>query len=182
MSLPLLENDLMRLRALEPSDIPLLYAWENDTTQWEEGAAVAPFSVKLLSDYIDSYRADIYVDGQLRLMIELKDGRRPAGLVDLYEFDPVNRRAGVAVMVDAALRGKGYATSAISLLADYCRRRIEMHQLWAVVARGNAASLALFERCGFAACGSLRSWLRRDGRWADALMLQRLLNPSGAGR
>ena len=39
----ILENDEIKLRALEPEDISLLYVWENDTKLWEVGSTIAPF-------------------------------------------------------------------------------------------------------------------------------------------
>lgn len=33
----LLSNDRVRLRALEPEDLGLLYRWENDPELWEVG-------------------------------------------------------------------------------------------------------------------------------------------------
>ena len=33
----LLSNDRVRLRALEPEDLELLYRWENDPELWEVG-------------------------------------------------------------------------------------------------------------------------------------------------
>lgn len=65
----LLEDKELCLRALEPEDLPLLYKWENDTSLWEAGSSIAPFSRKILWDYIESYSPDIYAARQLRLMI-----------------------------------------------------------------------------------------------------------------
>lgn len=38
----LLSNDRVRLRALEPEDLELLYRWENDPELWEVGNTLAP--------------------------------------------------------------------------------------------------------------------------------------------
>lgn len=39
-----LEGRTTRLRALEPGDIDLMYAWENDTAVWSVSGTLAPFS------------------------------------------------------------------------------------------------------------------------------------------
>ena len=49
-----LENDTIRLRALEPEDLDLLYAWENDTSLWEFGSTLVPYS-----RYVDRDRKSV---------------------------------------------------------------------------------------------------------------------------
>lgn len=174
----LLEDDVIRLRALEPEDLPLLYKWENDTSLWNAGSGIAPFSRKILWDYIENYSPDIYAARQLRLMIEVKATGEAVGTVDLYDFDPHNKRAGIGLLVDSLHAGKGYGSRALALMVVYARKFIGMHQLWAIVAVDNAPSLATFRKCGFKICGRLRSWLRRESSYADAYSLQHLVDES----
>lgn len=169
-----LANEQISLRPVEPSDLDRMCQWENDSTLWQCGATIAPFSRKLMADYIASYTADIFVDRQLRMMIVDRKTETAVGMLDLYDFDPMNRRAGVGVMVASPYQRRGFGLAAIELAWTYCRRHLGMHQLWVVVACDNDGSLALFRRAGFKSCGSLRSWLRRGDSFVDALILQRL--------
>ena len=61
---------MIKLRKLEPSDLPFLYQWENDASAWADGSNHNPLSQQDLRDYIASTTGDIYRDGQLRLIIE----------------------------------------------------------------------------------------------------------------
>lgn len=171
----MLSNELIMLRALEPEDLDILYVWENDTAMWEFGNNIAPFSHKLLSDYIANYEGDIYKSKQLRFIIMPIGSETPVGMVDLYDFDAINRRAGVGIMIDTAHQSKGYAQSALSLLGNYCYQRLGMHQLYAIIATKNKKSISAFERSGFYICGKLRSWIRDGEKYKDALIMQRLL-------
>lgn len=171
----MLENNMIRLRALEPDDLDMLYLWENDTELWRFGSNSAPFSRKMLADYIENYEPDIFKSQQLRFMIMSVDSNIPVGMIDLYDFDAVNRRAGVGIMVDVAQQSRGYASNAIDILCKYCFERLGIHQLYATVAVDNAPSIALFQKCGFKTCGRLRSWLRRGESYSDAYIMQRLL-------
>jgi len=171
----MLSNHLIKLRAIEAEDLDMLYIWENDTSLWRYGNNIAPFSRKLLLDYIDNYDGDIFKSHQLRFMIVSVDTDTPVGMIDLYDFDPVNRRAGVGIMIDAAQQSRGYARGALSLLCQYCHERIGMHQLYATIAIDNAPSIALFHDCKFKTCGRLRSWQRQGESYVDAYILQRLL-------
>lgn len=172
----MLSNDLICLRALEPEDLDLLYIWENDITMWQYGNNIAPFSRKLLTDYIANYDSDIFKSQQLRFMIVPLGVDTPVGMVDLYDFDAVNRRAGVGIMIDTAHRSKGYGQASLTLLCRYCYERLGMHQLYAIIATDNELSIAVFERSKFNTCGKLRSWMRRGEKYVDAYIMQRLLS------
>lgn len=172
----MLSNDLIKLRALEPTDLDLLYIWENDTSMWRYGNNITPFSRKLLADYIANYDGDIFKSQQLRFMIVPIDSNTPVGMVDLYDFDAINRRAGVGIIIDTAHQSKGYGQATLSLLCRYCYERLGIHQLYATIATDNEKSIAVFERSKFNTCGKLRSWIRYGEKYADAYILQRLLS------
>ena len=107
-----LEGRTTRLRALEPGDIELMYAWENDTEIWGVSGTLAPFSRHTLERFIEGQQFDIFQTRQQRLIIETPEGL-PVGALDLFDLDPVNLRAGVGILIhDTAQRGKGYAADA----------------------------------------------------------------------
>lgn len=171
----MLTDGTISLRAPEPNDIDDMYVWENDASVWTDGCVRAPMSRKALYDYINSYNPDPCAAGQLRLIVELNTTETPIGMIDLFDFDPLNRRAGVGILLDSAHRGKGYGTATLRLLCDYARIHLGLHQLWAIVSRTNQPSLSLFASAGFKSCGSLRSWIRIGESYSDALFYQRLL-------
>ena len=72
----------VRLRAMEPEDLELLYKIENDTDLWPIGATNVPYSRYVLHDYIAQASADIYTDKQVRLIIET-DSHHAIGLIEL---------------------------------------------------------------------------------------------------
>ena len=61
---------MIKLRKIEPSDLPFLYQWENDATMWADSDTHNPLSRHDLHQYIENTTGDIYRDGQLRLIIE----------------------------------------------------------------------------------------------------------------
>ena len=60
----------IKLRALEPEDLELLYEWENNNEYWIISNTVSPFSKYTLKRYIENSHKNIYETGQLRLMID----------------------------------------------------------------------------------------------------------------
>lgn len=168
----MLNDGKIKLRALEPTDLDVLYRWENDASLWSVGCAIAPFSRKQLWDYIETYNGDIYSSNQLRFIIEDCDLRQAVGTIDLYDFDAVNRRAFVGILIDAECGHRGYATRALTLLWEYVCERIGMHQLVAVVPVENVYSMKLFEKCGYKRTATLQSWVRVGSDYKDVALFQ----------
>ena len=114
----LLNNNTIRLRALEPEDLDLLYKWENDTSLWQVGSTLSPYSRYILKEYIAESHRDLYEQKQLRLMIERKSPRQTVGIIDMYDFDPHSRKAGVGILIASGFQRKGFATQALQLFMD----------------------------------------------------------------
>lgn len=168
-----IEGRICSLRALEPADLETLYGWENDTAVWRVSGTLAPFSRHVLSRLIEEQQFDIYATRQMRLVIESRMGE-VVGAVDLFEFDPQNRRAGVGIIIDSKFRRRGYALDALATLEGYVRRVLQMHQLWCSVTEDNLASQQLFSRAGYVECGRRRGWyLTPDGE-LDEVLFQKL--------
>jgi diamine N-acetyltransferase len=171
-----LAGEKVRLRALEPGDVELLYGWENDTRLWEVSGTVAPFSRETLRQFIENQQYDIYHTHQQRFVICALTDDTPLGMIDLFDFDPRKLRAGIGVVIcDQEARRRGYAAEALRLLCDYAREAIYLHGLYATVAVDNPASVQLFRSCGFTQSGILRDWSRDGDGWCDEYMFQKLL-------
>lgn len=172
-----LEGRTVRLRAVEPADAEILYAWENDTSIWSVSGTTEPFSRAQMEAFIAAQQqGDLFRTGQLRLMIETHPEVRIVGIVDLFEFDPINLRAGIGILIyHKDDRGQGYATDALEVLCRYAREQLQLHQLWCDVGADNEASLRLFRKAGFREVGVKRQWQRTPTGYRDEILLQRLL-------
>lgn len=172
-----LENEVIRLRALEPEDLELLYHWENNPEWWSMGSTLSPYSHYALKKYIAESHRDIFDLKQLRLMVELRSTGAAVGLVDLYDFDPHYRRAGVGILIDPLYQRNGLAKEALNLMADYAFSFLRMHQLYAHIPVMNDPSKALFTHCGFTVTGILTDWVLTDKAYSDVLVMQRINKP-----
>ncbi len=170
----MIRSENLKLRALEPADVDLLYEWENDTGLWHLSNTLEPFSRFTLEQYVLNSGDDIYASRQLRMMIDLEDNKKVTtiGCVDLFDFDPANMRAGIGIMIAKEERNKGYASEALELMVDYTFHTLRLHQLYANVMAGNAVSLGLFRKKGFSVVGLKKEWLRSGHTWSDEYMLQ----------
>lgn len=166
------------LRAVEPRDVELLYAWENDLDLWAVSGTTEPFSREQMARFVERQLegADLLRTGQLRLMIEETESLRTIGAVDLFEYDPIHRRAGVGIVIyGEENRRKGYARETIGILDRYAREQLYLHQLWCTVGSDNPASLALFRQAGFVETGLRCDWWWTPEGYCDEVMLQKVL-------
>ena len=176
--IPLL-GDNIKLRAIEPSDLDLIFQWENDPENWLISNTSIPFSRHILNKYIENAQQDIYEARQLRLMIDLMDPQgnilNVIGTIDLFDFDPVHRRAGVGILIaEKENRRQGLASEALSVLTEYAFGTLLLHQLYCNIATNNEVSLKLFKRHGFVEVGIKNDWLRRNHKWLDVILLQKI--------
>lgn len=170
-----IEGNICRLRALEPEDIEQMYGWENDTEVWRVSGTVAPFSRHVLSRLLEEQQFDIYATRQMRLVVEAVEDGEAVGAVDIFEFDPHNRRAGVGIIIDSRHRQKGYATDALLALERYAKEVLHLHQLWCSVTEDNTASLLLFRKAGYVECGCRREWILTPNKALDEILMQNIL-------
>ncbi len=177
------------LRALEPGDLDLLYEWENDTSVWLVSGTVAPFSHFVLEQYLATAHQDIYVNKELRLMIDLNEDDEnfpdviSLGCIDLFDFDPKNLRAGVGVLIgNKDLRNKGYGTEALRLLMDYAFDTLDLHQLYCNITVNNEISLHVFKKLGFEITGLKQDWVFHEGKWFDEYLLQNIQKSTSSAR
>src|SRR5512145_603488 len=120
------------LRAMEPEDVEILYRWENDRSIWHLSNTLTPMSHFHLEQFVLSAAQDIYVTRQMRMMIALnepQEGIKTIGSIDLFDFEPAHRRAGVGILIHENFRGKGYASEALGIFINYVTETLHLHQL-----------------------------------------------------
>jgi len=165
------ENPKIHLRAIEPEDLDLLYRIENDVKLWNVGTSNVPYSRYTLHDYVANASDDIYVDRQVRMMVEDGEGVT-VGIIDLVNFDPGNCRAEVGIIILSAFRRKGFAAATLCQIAEYALRVLHLHQLFAFVDRSNEASVCLFRKMGYQESAVIKDWLYDGQHYHDALLMQ----------
>ncbi|MCD7971784.1 MAG: GNAT family N-acetyltransferase [Candidatus Azobacteroides sp.] len=168
----MLENEKIRLRALEPEDIEILYRWENDTSLWQNGNTLAPWSRFSLRKYIEESFLSIYEIKQVRLIIVLQETNEAVGAVDLFNFDPYHQRAETGILIDKNFRKRGLGEQTLHLIREYAFDFLKIKQLYAHIPENNEISLRLFQRCGYKISGKLQAWLKSGPAFENVYILQ----------
>jgi len=153
------------LRYLEISDLDNLLKIENDERYWHLAGTQIPFTKEELSNYIENAHAVITEINQLRFVIDVDN--QFAGLIDLYEYDSIQKSAGVGIILFDEFQKKGIAQASLNLLIDYCKEELNVIELFARIENDNLKSIILFEKCGFKEIKHLPNYLIKNGERAD---------------
>jgi RimJ/RimL family protein N-acetyltransferase/8-oxo-dGTP pyrophosphatase MutT (NUDIX family) len=148
------------LRPVEDADLPVFFAHQRDrAARWmaaftsddpEDRAAFDAHWLRIRGDHSVTVRTVLC-------------GREVAGHVAAFERDGTPE---VTYWIGRGFWGRGIATQALRLLLDEVRTR----PIDARVARDNAASIRVLERCGFVACGEERGFAAARGGEIEELI------------
>ena len=170
-----LKGEHIYLRALEPEDLEFIQGIENDESLWELSNTITPYSKFLIKQYLEHSHKDIFEVKQLRLVIS-NYKNKPLGMIDLFDFDFKNSRAGVGILVkESKDRKLGYGREALQLLIKYSFSHLGLHQLYCNISEDNDASIKLFSSQGFKKIGLKKDWNYIGGSYKNEFLFQ-LLN------
>lgn len=166
------------IRAVEPSDAPLIFDWENDISVWRVSDTLSPYSLYQIEQFIQN-SIDIFSNKQARFMIDFSDNEKKItiGTIDLYDFDPFNKRAGVGIFIENQFRKMGFANAALQLVEQYSFQILELHQLYCLIGADNHESKKLFESRNYQLAGTRKDWLYNKNTFTDQFHYQ-LINPN----
>ena len=168
-----IKNDTIALRCAEPEDAGLIFAWENDRSVWRVSGTYVPYSRFQIEQFLLGNN-DLISQKQLRLMIDINEGGRSIGCIDIFDYDSINSRAGIGILIDKDFRHQGHAKAALTLCLEYLFHDLMLHQAYCSIDEANAESLKLFESQGFELCGRKKQWLKTQGGYLDVYELQRI--------
>ena len=167
-----LQGNFIKLRALEPEDFEFLFQIENNEIFWEVSHTQTPFSKFVLKNYLENAHLDIYETKQLRLIIEEKSNANKVGMIDLFDFNPQHKRAGIGILIHPDSQQKGFASEALSILIQYAFTHLHLHQLFANILTDNKKSLQLFMKNSFKKVGIKKEWIFSEGKMKDEILFQ----------
>ena len=168
-----LQGQNIHLRALEPEDLEFVYAIENDENIWEVSNTITPYSKFLIRQYLENAHQDIYEAKQLRLVVCKKGNSDAVGLIDIFDFDAKNKRAGVGIIIQNEIdRNNGFGKEALSLVINYAFEQLQLHQLYANIGTENKTSESLFITFGFEKIGIKKDWNFTNNGFNDEAVFQ----------
>ena len=163
----MLEGRLVRLRALERSDVERAYTWVNDREVTQYLLLRFPMSRGQEEKYLAeaAEQGNCYAD--VRLAIETKDGVH-IGMCGLHHASPEDRHASLGIMVgDKSYWSNGYGSDAVMTLLRFAFDQMNLNKVELGVFEFNERAIACYRKCGFVEEGRRREHYFQDGRYWD---------------
>lgn len=169
----MLKGENIYLRGVEIEDLSFIERVENNPENWLVSGTLIPFSKKSIEEYVLAIR-DLNSDKQCRFIISTIEEDESIGTIDLFEYDSINKRAGIGIIIEEKHRKMGYGSEALNVLCDYAFSYLNLHQIWANIIDSNLASQNLFENNDFKKTAVKFQWIQTNGKWYDAYFYQRI--------
>jgi ribosomal-protein-alanine N-acetyltransferase len=131
---------------------------------------VAPTTTAAFERFVERSRRDDHVSYLVRVRARSGEGERD-GLAGVFNITNIIRgyfhSAYLSYWATAAFAGKGFMSAGFALVLREAFLRNKLHRLEANIQPGNAPSIALVLRAGFAREGYSPRYLKINGRWRD---------------
>lgn len=164
----------MTIRPAEPADAPAIAAIYNEGIEERQ----ATFETRLR----DPDEILGWIEGPLPVLVAVHEG----AVVGFARVRPYSDRpvyAGVGehgVYVAIAARRHGAGRALLDALAE-ASAAVGLYKITSRIFATNAASIALHRAAGFRVVGTQRRHGRLDGRWRDAVLVERLIGEAAEG-
>jgi RimJ/RimL family protein N-acetyltransferase len=164
------EGRLVRLRAREPEDEPLLFQWFNDPEVTEFLAMRYPLSHAREREFIEGQKAPGYGHAGFAV-VTLAEGQLIGG-VDLLQTSPENRSARLGIALGDKKRWDGgYGTDTMRVVCRFGFEMMNLHRIELDVYADNQRAQHVYEKVGFRVEGCRREALFKYGRYRDVIVM-----------
>ena len=99
------------------------------------------------------------------------DEGKAVGVVELFNYSPLNDRAELGIEIEPAWQGKGLGKKSVLKMLRYAKEELALHTLYAIVEEDNIPSLSLFRNLGFEE-QTIRNWFREGEKYKNGKLLQ----------
>jgi RimJ/RimL family protein N-acetyltransferase len=164
------EGRLVRLRAREPEDEPLLYRWFNDPEVTRHLTIRYPLSHSAERAFIERV-SDVGYNNASFGVETLSDSRLIGG-IGLEHVSPENRSAELGIALgDKTYWNGGYGTDAMRVLCRFGFEQMNLHRIELDVYADNVRAIRVYEKVGFKHEGTRRQALYKYGAYHDVLLM-----------
>lgn len=164
------EGDLIRLRAREPEDEPLLHAWFNDPEVTEHLTIRYPLSHLQEAQFIERVSSISY--GNASFGIETIAEGLLIGGCGLESTSPENRSAILGIAIgDRSFWDGGYGTDSMRTVCRFGFEMMNLHRIELEVYAGNARAQHVYEKIGFVVEGRRREGVYKFGKYHDVVVM-----------
>jgi len=178
----MLTGTLIRLRAIDMTDLDRYVEWINDPEVTQFIGASIPVMARLAeAEFVERHAKRNFSFGDFTFAIETLAGRH-IGSISIHEANAMHRKAVLGIMIgDKTCWDRGYGTDAIRTLLAYMFDEMNLHRVGLTVNADNARGIACYRKCGFVEEGRLRDDRFTGGAYHDTLVMS-VLEPEYRAR
>ena len=164
------EGRLVRLRAREPEDEPLLFRWFNDPEVTENLVIRYPLSHAQERQFIESCSNPGY--DRASFAVEAINEAKLIGGVDLVNASPENRSASLGIAIgDKEHWDSGYGTDTMITVCRFGFEMMNLRRIELTVYARNERAQHVYEKVGFKVEGRLRDGRYKFGGYEDVIVM-----------
>jgi RimJ/RimL family protein N-acetyltransferase len=173
----LYEGKMVRLRAIERTDLPSCVKWFADPDVREFIYLDKP---KSLAEEEKWYEELLTRTNDRVFAIETLKGKY-IGNAGLHKIDQKNRHAEAGIFIgEKSWWGKGCGTDAMKLLLKYAFDDLNLHKVYLLHFEGNSRGHRCYLKVGFTEDGVMKDHVFKGGRYKDQIVMS-VINPAETG-
>lgn len=168
MRLPKLTGDRINLRRLTRSDAEEFQPLANDPRVAEYLPRLPkPYTRDEARKWVNKTHRDARRDAEYHFGIENPATGQIVGMVSLRALNFVDGNAELGYWVARKYWQRGFGSEAVRLILALAFQQLQLHRVYALVAKSNTASIRLLEKSGFMREGVSREVWRHEGKLED---------------
>jgi [ribosomal protein S5]-alanine N-acetyltransferase len=173
---PALESDALVLRKIEPADADDLFTIYANEALFRYTPGSARKTRDAVQNMIGHFQRDFDKRKTLFLGICLRsDPKHIVGVAEMFDHDPKVNCVTIGYRLHDAFWGRGIATQAVGLMAEYLFATVKINRIQAFVMPENEKSHAVLTRNGFTKEGVIRQGHLWTGKGVVDLAVYSLL-------
>jgi RimJ/RimL family protein N-acetyltransferase len=165
---PALQGKLVRLRAHEPADIPLLNDLINDPEVGERLGMWMPQPTQRFAEFVETGEKD--PTKQPFVIERLSDGAAIGGCA-LFDIELAGRKAGLGIWLGKPYWDKGCGTDAVRTLCRFAFEHMNLQRIELDVFATNPRARRAYEKVGFVVEGERRRSVFVGGRYVNSYVM-----------
>lgn len=164
----MLPGKRIKLRAMEPEDIPAMVRWLNDPEVIENLLRYAPLSIKEEEGWYQKMIASPAEEHYYMIDVLDEDTVKTIGTTHLHNVDWKNRSAEIAICIgEKNYWGNGYGCETMQLMLRHGFNDLNLNRMYLYVFDTNERAKKAYLAAGFVEEGRLRQDIYKNGQYID---------------
>lgn len=162
----------IRLRAVEPEDLPFFVRWLNDPEVIEFLDVYVPLSIQSEQDWFEGLKKRPQEEHPLSIEVNTPEGWRLIGNIAFHHIETLDRCAEVGLFIgEKEYWNRGYGRKALQLMLRHGFKTLNFNRIFLNVFASHLRGIRSYEKAGFIHEGRLRQVAFRDGHYEDMLIM-----------